>query len=54
MNKKYRVVATQKGTNNTIILESGLTEEKAQNFCEMWGWSYDDGKNSYWLGYEEY
>lgn len=51
---KYRIIATLKGTEKTIILESGLTEKQAEKFCEMWGWSYDDGYNNYWLGYEEY
>lgn len=49
----YRVIATEKGTEKTIVLSSGITEEKALKFCESWGWSYDDGYKSYWLGYEE-
>ena len=24
-----------------------LTEEQAEKICEMWGWTYDDGKQSY-------
>lgn len=28
------------------------SEDKALNFCESWGWSYDDGQKSYWLDYE--
>lgn len=50
----YRVIATAKGTKETIILESGLTEKQALKFCESWGWSYDDGLFNYWLDYEEY
>lgn len=49
----YRVIATEKGTENKIILSSEITEEKALQFCESWGWSYDDGYKSYWLGYDE-
>jgi len=46
----YRVVATEKGTENIITLLSNVTEEKALQFCESWSWSYDDGQKSYWLG----
>lgn len=49
----FKVIATLKGTEQTKVLESNLTEEQAESFCESWGWSYDDGHNSYWLGYEE-
>lgn len=48
-----KIIATMKGTNEEIVLEHGVSEEYAERFCEMWGWSYDDGKYSYWLNYEE-
>ena len=49
----YRVVKILKGTEETTTLEDNLTEEQAETICERWGWSYDDGHNSYWLGIEE-
>ena len=51
--KKYKVLVTPKGTDKTQVYENNLTEEQAQKICEAWGWSYDDGKISYWMRYEE-
>lgn len=53
IDKKYKVIATLKGTDKETILENNLTEKQALKFCESWGWSYDDEYKSYWLGYEE-
>lgn len=49
----YYVYTYSKVTNKTVkILATGLTEEEAENFCESWGWNYDDGERSYWLSYD--
>ncbi len=49
----YYVYTYSKVTNRTVkILATGLTEEEAENFCESWGWNYDDGERSYWLSYD--
>lgn len=47
-----KVIAIDKQTHERIVLEDDLTEAQAERFCEMWGWSYDDGKKSYWLEME--
>lgn len=50
----WNVNAINKRTKEKIILESGLTEGKAETFCEMWGWMYTDENNiDYWLEMEE-
>ena len=52
--KKYRVIATKKSNRaETMEVCPATTEEKAFRFCEQWGWSYDDGKHSYWLSVVE-
>lgn len=53
MAKRFNVVITKKGTKEQSILESNLTEAKAEKMCEEWGWSYDDGEHSYFMGIEE-
>ena len=57
MNKKYKywVVVGYLKSNKSIkkhITGFLNSEDKALNFCEAWGWSYDDGHKSYWLDYE--
>lgn len=51
--EKYCVMAIKK-SDRTVSVEvlSDVNVEKAQRFCEEWGWSYDDGKFSYWLNIE--
>lgn len=51
--KLYNLVLTRKGTNERSILSYGITEAQAERECEQWGWSYDDGKHSYYMSYEE-
>lgn len=49
----YRVIGIKK-TNKAEIktIVENLSEHQAENFCEAWGWTYDDGQHSYWLDYE--
>lgn len=50
---RYYVYTYSKATHKTVaVLESGLTREDAESFCEAWGWNYDDGERSYWLDYD--
>jgi hypothetical protein len=54
MGMAWNVNAINKRTKEKIVLESGLTESKAESFCEMWGWMYTDENNiNYWLEMEE-
>lgn len=51
--EKYCVMAIKKGDRSVAVeVLSDVSIEKAQQFCEEWGWSYDDGKASYWLNIE--
>jgi hypothetical protein len=49
----FKVIATRKGSKERKTLGTYHKEQDAERFCEMWGWSYDDGHYSYWLGVEE-
>lgn len=49
----FTVIAIRKGSKEEKILGTYHIEEDAEKFCEMWGWSYDDGHHSYWLCIEE-
>ena len=38
----------------TRVIENNLTEAEAEEFCEAWGWSYQDEQgNDWWIGYQE-
>lgn len=50
--KNYRIIGTSKATREEKIIKDNMTKEEAEKFCELWGWSYDDGEHSYYLGYE--
>lgn len=50
--KNYRVIGTSKATREEKIIKDNITKEEAEKFCDLWGWSYDDGEHSYYLGYE--
>lgn len=47
------IIITDKQTGQEKTLETVPTQEQAENFCECWGWSYDDGRKTYYLGYEK-
>ena len=51
--KMFNVIGTERKTKRKIIIESHLTEAKAVWICECWGWMYDDGKDTYYMGIEE-
>lgn len=50
----YIVTITDKATHEEMILSAFDSKEKALKMCESWGWTYDDGKAAYWMGYEEF
>lgn len=47
------IIAIRKRDGQEKILQTVSTTAKAESFCEVWGWNYDDGQESYWLEYEE-
>lgn len=49
----FKVIATRKDNNEKKTLGTYYNGEDAEKFCEMWGWSYDDGRCSYWLDVEK-
>lgn len=52
----WAVIATMKATNQRTLFEpvDGLTEEKAERVCEMWGWTCSDGMgHDAWLSMED-
>ncbi len=49
----YNVIIRNKRTGKPAIYGTYATEEQATKECEEWGWSYDDGKESYFMEYEE-
>jgi hypothetical protein len=49
----FTVIAIHKGSKEEKKLGTYDNEQDAEKFCEMWGWSYDDGCHSYWLCIEE-
>ena len=49
----WNVVGYEKGTNKKIIIEPHMTEAQAFKMCEMWGWTYDDGRKGYYMDLEE-
>jgi hypothetical protein len=51
---RYRIITINKVTGQQeAVLQNAMTEEAAENFCEGWGWIYDDGEHSFWMDYEE-
>lgn len=51
--KLYNITITKRKDGTKSILAYNLPEERAERECEQWGWMYDDGKDSYYMGYEE-
>lgn len=49
----FIVTLTNKATHEESIFATFTDGEKASKMCEEWGWTYDDGKQSYWMNYEE-
>lgn len=49
----YNVIIKNKRTGKTAIYGTYAIEEQATKECEEWGWTYDDGKESYFMECEE-
>lgn len=47
------VYGTRKGMTEKKVICCYETEKQAEEMCEQWGWTYDDGKHSYWMTYEQ-
>lgn len=50
---EYKIVITNKATKEESVFGVYRSKDDAESICEAWGWNYDDGKQSYWMGYEE-
>ena len=48
-----KVILINKVTKEETVLIDDITEQEAESFCEAWGWNYDDGYKSYWLGLDD-
>jgi hypothetical protein len=51
--KLYNIVLTSRADGKKFIYERNLPEAKAEKECEEWGWMFDDGKDKYYMSYEE-
>lgn len=51
--EKWNVILTDKKTGTETFYGEYKSEREAEEICERWGWNYDDGKKSYWMGYEK-
>ncbi len=49
----FAVIGMRKKSCEEIVIENGLSRTAAEKICEQWGWSYDDGKYSYWMYVKE-
>lgn len=47
----YSVVIENK--TESYVMATGITEQEAENICESWGWSYDNGKQSFRMSFWE-
>jgi len=43
------VLGIEKESKCEIILGTFYSKEEAEQFCEQWGWNFDDGVNNYWM-----
>lgn len=49
----YAVYITNKKTREEQYYGGFESEDKALKEVESWGWNYDDGHHSYWMGYDK-
>lgn len=49
-NNLYFVTIENKITGQTKLMTAATTEQEAINICEQWGWIYENGFESYWMG----
>ena len=50
---KCKVNGIHKKTGERRTLLREVTEAVAENFCEMWGWSYIEADDEFWLEIEK-
>lgn len=50
--KLYNITFTSRNKEK-FIGKRNLTGVKAEKECEEWGWMFNDGKESFYMGYEE-
>ena len=51
---KILIYGRNKKSNELSIIEICDNIHDAEKFCEEYGWSYDDGRNNYWLMLEDF
>ena len=51
--KLITVFGVEKETKCRVVLGTFYSKEEAEQFCERWGWSFDDGVHSYWMELDE-
>jgi hypothetical protein len=49
----YNIIATRKTDGKEKVLQTVSSKDRAESYCECWGWNYDDGQDTYWLDIEE-
>ena len=49
----YSVIIESKTEKTSYIMATGLTAQEAESLCDSWGWTYDNGKEAFWMSIEE-
>ena len=50
---KVLVYGVNKKSGKVSVIEVCNNPEEAEKFCESWGWSFDDGKEDYYMMIED-
>lgn len=50
---KVLVYGKNKNTGKISVIEICDNQQDAERFCESWGWSFDDGKEDYYMTIED-
>lgn len=48
----WNVIYTRKTTGEKFVYGTCQTIDQATHICEMWGWIFDDGTESFWMSVE--
>ena len=49
----HSIIIESRTKSECYVLATGITEQEAENICESWGWSYDNGKQSFRMSFWE-
>lgn len=50
--KLYNITCTSRNKEKFVYMRN-LTGVKAEQECEQWGWMFNDGKETFYMSYEE-